>query len=72
MIRTTLAFFGYVKIPVEAVQLSISLECLTESLKEYAEKNPRSIKGDNHDEIKRYHVAAKTLTKFLRSGKLLA
>jgi len=63
MICTILAFFGYVKIPKVAVQLAMRnediLECIQMALPERSKKLSQHQKG------------AKTLTEFLRSGRLL-
>lgn len=63
MIQTILAFFGYVKVPLEAVQLSMLVE---EGYRRIIEKLP------NHDEFSKLHESAKTITDFLRSGKILS
>ena len=63
MIRTILAFFGYMKVPVEAVQLS---ELVTSFIRE-AEK-----KSGQAEKLLPYFEASKTITKFLRSGRLLS
>jgi len=63
MIQIVLGFFGYIKIPREAVQLSIAQEVFFEVL---LKQEP-----DGKDIIERYLRGQKTLTQFLRSGRLL-
>ena len=62
MIQTILAFFGYTKIPIEAVQLSMLVES---EHRRVAEKLP------DNEYAQRIYKAAKTITEFLRSGRLL-
>jgi len=63
MIRTILAFFGYVKIPKAAVQLAMKqedvLECIQAALPERSKK------------LSQHQRGARTLTQFLRSGRLI-
>lgn len=71
--RTILAFFGYVKVPKEAIQMSMLIEddfkdmiivCSIEG-----ERNPKFKQFAENLKVRQEVVA--TLTKFLRSGKLL-
>ena len=62
MIRTILAFFGYVKIPKGAVMLSMRMEL---GFKIIYEKMPG-------EQSKILYDSAKAMTGFLRSGRLLA
>lgn len=66
MIQTILGFCGYVKIPIEAVQLSIAQE---EFLSRCA-KLETDAKGKEYFEG--HLKGQKMLTGFLRSGRLLA
>lgn len=59
--RTLLAFFGYMKVPKEAIQLSMLVE---EGYRRISKKLPNS-------EFSKLYESAKTITKFLRSGRLL-
>ena len=62
MVKIILGFLGYSKIPVEAVQLSIINEdAWAVMVKNYP----------NSTEINQLYKGAKTLTRFLKSGKLL-
>lgn len=66
MIRTILAFFGYVKVPKEVVELAMLIENGYKiMLKVFESEKVNSI------DAKKLHEASKTLTKFLRSGRLL-
>ena len=65
MIRTVLAFFGYVKIPTEAVQISIVQEDFIKLVCKYLKTEETKKVGHKHLELQ------KTLTQFLRSGALL-
>ena len=73
MIQTILAFFGYIKVPKEAIQLSM---CLEDDFKNIikiflglGEIYP-DFKGlEKHLEVRKN--AVKVMTQFLRSGKLL-
>jgi len=69
MIRTILGFFGYSKIPLEAVRLSILSESLIAALLKEAMK--KSEKQQTIDFVKTALNGQKALTEFLRSGKLL-
>ena len=60
--RTILAFFGYVKVPKEVVLLSMLIE---ESYCRASKKVPDS------ESLATLYKSAKTITKFLRSGRLL-
>ena len=62
MIQTILAFFGYVKVPKEAVLLSMEIE-----------ENYRKILKDipDNEVCSMYHKSAQAITWFLRSGRLL-
>ena len=62
MIHTILAFFGYVKIPKEAVQLSMKVEDGYHTILGWFPENK---------EVILLHKSAKTITEFLRSGRLL-
>ena len=63
MIKYILNFFGYIKIPVEVVQLSIEQEVFFERIIEYIPETK---------EIFELHLKGqKTLTQFLKSGRLL-
>ncbi len=63
--KTILAFFGYVKIPQAAVQLSFEQEVFLEKLQKlYDEKSQGNFLFAHHLKIQ------KTLTLFLRSGRL--
>jgi len=62
MMQTILAFFGYAKIPTEAVRLSMLIE---DNYRGITERLP-----DNEIYALLYE-SSKTLTDFLRSGKLL-
>lgn len=71
MIQTILAFFGYIKVPEEAIQMSIHLE---DDFKELIQIFLPS--GENIPEYKKLaeHLkegkrAMEVMTKFLRSGK---
>ena len=61
VIQTILAFCGYTRIPKEAVQLSMLVE---EGYRRLSKKLPNS-------EFSKLHESAKTITWFLRSGRLL-
>jgi hypothetical protein len=63
--RLILAFFGYVKIPLEVVQLSIQQEKILQEIADCI--------TDTGDRVTflRHLAAQKTLTKFFRSGRLL-
>ena len=72
-IQYILAFFGYVKIPKAVVVLSIMQENTIESIAymmEIESKDER-LTGDKIRILERLLVGQKTLTKFLRSGRLL-
>ena len=62
MIRRILALFGYIKIPREAVELSMLLEDECKLMATVLQTS----------EIARVHEAAHTLTEFLRSGRLIS
>ncbi len=61
MIQTILAFFGYTRIPKEAIELSILVE---EGYRRMSKKLPNS-------EFTKLYESAKAITWFLRSGRLL-
>jgi len=71
MIQTILAFFGYTKIPKEAIQISILLENDFKDLILLFEgqSNPKFKQFAEHLKVR--EKALKTMTSFLRSGKLL-
>ena len=62
MFRLILGFFGYVKIPREAVQLSVRIE---DTCRIVEEEIPRT------DLTEGIYKNAQTLTQFLRSGRML-
>jgi len=70
MIQTIMAFFGYVRVPKEAVQLSILTEdCILELIRrvEVIDK-----KGNFLVLLKEMHKkVTRTLTSFLQSGRML-
>jgi len=66
MLQTILAFWGYVKIPKDAIYLSMRLENL---LKEAVDMAALSDEAEN---LKNYHQSAKALTAFLRAGRLIS
>lgn len=73
MLRTILAFFGYVKVPVEAVQMSM---CLEDDFKNMI--TICSLEGEKNSDFKKLAgcleiriKAIQILTEFLRSGRLL-
>jgi superfamily II RNA helicase len=85
MISTILALFGYVKIPKEAVQISVHNEHLLNIFKrcfdtdeddivyidiELRESKLKRIKKQQ-ETLRLAMEAQKTLTEFLRSGRLL-
>ena len=63
MIKTVLGFFGYCKIPVEAIQLSMMVEGFLIELRKHIYKPPLS------DRITENIKAQRALTMFLKSGK---
>jgi len=63
--KTILAFFGYIKIPLAAVQLSIMQERFLEKMIEHESSEI----GKQY--LQKFLVGQQVLTKFLRSGKLL-
>jgi len=65
MIQTILSYFGYSKIPLAAVQLSMMQEGFFEKMLEHE----TSEIGRGY--LSKYLEGQKTLTGFLRSGKLL-
>jgi len=65
IMRYILSWFGYVKVPVEAVRISYMIQSFFFS----AEKKVDS--PDSKAVLNRYYQAAKTLTGFLRSGRFL-
>ena len=65
MIQTILGFFGYTKIPLAAVQLSLMQEGFLQKMLEHE----TSDKGREY--LAKFLCGQKTLTSFLRSGKLL-
>lgn len=62
--RTILAFFGYVKVPRAAVELSIRIEVTLKAVS-------RLIYPDTSASLEAAAHDAETLTEFLRSGRLL-
>ena len=62
MLRTILAFFGYVKIPKEAILLSMRMELGYKIL----------YKETPGEQSKILYDSAKAMTGFLRSGRLLS
>jgi len=69
MIQTIMAFFGYVRVPKEPVQLSILTEdCILELIRrvEVIDK-----KGNFLVLLKEMHKVTRTLTSFLQSGRML-
>jgi len=62
-----LGWFGYVKIPIQAVQLSMGQEEAIKLIIKAIEKN-----GIQSNGWKKALEAQQALTKFLRSGRLLA
>ena len=66
MIKTILGFFGYCKIPVEAIQLSMVVEGFLVELKKLTYESPIL-----SNSIQLNIEAQNTLTTFLRSGKIL-
>lgn len=75
MVRTILAFFGYVKVPKEAVQMSMLLEDdfkdLIELFLDIGEDAPPSYK-EVAKRLKNRKRAMEVMTEFLRSGRLLS
>ena len=73
MIRTILAFFGYIKIPIEVVQISMLLEDdfkdLIDLFLDIGEDAPTYKKLAVH--LKSRKRAMEAMTAFLRSGRLL-
>lgn len=66
MIKTILAFFGYVKIPTAAVQLSTMQEYyLSKCVKHESDPRGKAL-------FNTLLNTQKTLTGFLRSGKLIS
>jgi len=63
--KTILAFFGYVKIPIAVVMLSTMQETVFETMI----KSEPSEKGKLY--LSRFLKGQRALTEFLRSGKLL-
>ncbi len=71
MVRILLGLFGYIKVPLEAVRLSIWMEDAEERLLRLIEKNEEFQKREGSSPlefIKQTIKAQKVLTKFLRSG----
>jgi len=69
MIRTILGFFGYCKIPLAVIQLSIFSEDLISSLLKNAIENDAN--QETIDHVTMVFDGQKAVTEFLRSGKLL-
>ena len=63
--KLILAFFGYTKIPLELIQLSITNELIFEIMVESSEME------EIKDKLEQALEGQKTLTKFLRSGRKL-
>ena len=74
MVRTILAFFGYVKVPKEAVQMSMLLEDdfkdLIELFLDIGEDAPSYKEVAEH--LRQRKRAMEVMTEFLRSGRLLS
>jgi hypothetical protein len=60
-----MAFFGYVKVPSAAVKLSFRVECFLEECVKH------STLENNKITLKHYYDIQKTLTDFLRSGRII-
>lgn len=67
IIQTILGMFGYIKIPKAAVELSLLQESYFDRI--YKDIPDKYEKQKLH--FKRYVDAQKTLTAFLRSGRIL-
>lgn len=66
--RFLFSLFGYCKIPKEVVYLSVMVESFVESMVDFInETSP----AEKQIMFNRYKDAAKCITKFLRSGRLL-
>lgn len=70
MIRTILSFFGYVKVPKEAVLLSIEVEDFIKGIAESYDN--KTIGQDVKESLWFMHRMANTLTHYLRSGRLIS
>jgi hypothetical protein len=76
MLRTILAFFGYVKVPKEAVQISILTEDLIKNqilvleLSKTYRLRPE-LTSKLVTALKRHEVASHAITSFLQSGRML-
>lgn len=66
MFQTLLAFFGYVKVPKEAIQMCIYLEDEFKTLATVLGKENPTLKPHFEERYKVMH----TLTQFLRTGRL--
>jgi len=66
MFQTFMALFGYVRIPTAVVQLSLAQEQFFDKCREYES----SQKGKEH--FAKHLEGQKTITGFLRSGKLIS
>ena len=73
MLQTILAFFGYIKVPIEAVQMSMCLEDdfkdIIDLFMDIGEDAPTYKELAKH--LKQRKRAMETMTAFLRSGRLL-
>lgn len=67
MFRTIFAFFGYVKVPKTAVRLNIWLEDTIIKVSNCID--PQTPKVEEY--FKMMQEASKTITDFLRSGRML-
>ena len=66
--NTILSFFGYFKIPKEAVQLSLSQE---DTMKTAIELYEAAGKDNFVDLLKKQLKGQKTLTEFLQTGRMV-
>jgi len=69
MIQTILGFLGYCKIPKEAIQLSMASENIIGML--FKQAIEKSCGQETIDYVEIALNGQKTLTEFLRTGKLL-
>jgi hypothetical protein len=61
-----MSYFGYVKIPLEAIQLSMAQEDAFKKIVEAIEKN-----GHKAVAYRKVLEAQRAMTRFLRSGRLV-
>ena len=66
MFQTIMAFFGYAKIPVAAIHLSLKQEQFLSKCRDLETDPKGRVYFDRHLE------GQKTITSFLRSGKLIS